>query len=66
MSLLPHDANRRAFLGDALKLGAGSLLIAPALRADGQTAAPGKAAGGYSPDMITRLSDRPDSRAGGS
>ena len=31
MSLLPQDPQRRAFLGDALKLGAGSLLIGAAM-----------------------------------
>ena len=58
MSLLPHDTHRRAFLSDALKLGAGSLLIASTVRA-GELAPAKAASGAISPDMIKRLSDRP-------
>ena len=55
-----QDSNRRAFLGDALKLGAGSLLIGSALNSGLKAAeTPKFAIGGASASMIDRLPDLP-------
>ncbi len=61
MSNLPPDPKRRAFLGDALKFGASSLLIGSALNPSARAGETPKAvpAGGAAPAMITRLPDSP-------
>ena len=59
---LPHDPKRRAFLGDALKLGASSLLIGSAFNSAahaGEEPKPLAAKGGLTTGMITRLPDLP-------
>jgi alpha-galactosidase len=58
---LPHSPDRRAFLGDALKLGAGSLLLGPALRAAAQSdkATHRPAIGGTASAMVVQLPDLP-------
>jgi alpha-galactosidase len=61
MSDLPSSSNRREFLGGALKLGAGSLLLGSALRAETKAADPAQpvAAGGRGAPMPTQLADVP-------
>ena len=60
MSTPPQDLKRRAFLGDALKLGASSLLIGSTLNLGAKAGeTPKLAVGGAAPAMIDRLPDLP-------